>query len=167
MYLAGKGDAGIKYFEVVDEDPYVHFLSEFRTNESQKGACFLPKLACETKDCEIAVCLRLMRDCVQRVSFQVPRKSDLFQGDIYPDTYAGIPVLSEEDWLGGANKEPLRVSMKDKGSLSGGGQKLASSQPSQFVAQKSAAELQKELNDANERIKQLEAEVAALKAARQ
>jgi coronin-1B/1C/6 len=158
LYLAGKGDGNIRYFEVVDEDPYIHYLSEFRSNESQKGACFLPKLACETKDCEIAVALRLMRDFIQPVSFQVPRKSDIFQGDIYPDTYAGIPALSEEEWLAGQNKEPPKVSMKDKNVGGGSGSSAVV-----FVAQKSAAELQKELNEAHERIKQLEAEVAKLK----
>lgn len=158
LYLTGKGDSTIRYFEVVDEDPYVHYLSDFRSAESHKGICFLPKLACETKDCEIAVGLRLMRDYIQPVSFQVPRKSDIFQGDIYPDTYAGIPVLSEEEWLAGQNKEPPKVSMKDKnvGAVGGGASAV-------FVAQKSASELQKELNEALERIKQLEAEVARLK----
>lgn len=106
LYLGGKGDASIKYYEAVEEDPYLHFLSEFRSNESQKGLCFIPKLACDTSICEIAVALRLMKDMVQPVSFQVPRKSDMFQADIYPDTYAGVPALSEDQYLGGADKDP-------------------------------------------------------------
>ena len=30
MYLAGKGDGNIRYFEFTDEAPFVHYLSEFR-----------------------------------------------------------------------------------------------------------------------------------------
>lgn len=48
--------------------------------------------------------------------------------------------------------------MKDKSSKASGGAVAA-----KFAPGKSAAELQKELNEALERIKQLEAEVAALK----
>jgi len=160
LYLAGKGDASIKYYEAVDEEPYLHFLSEFRSSESQKGVCFLPKLACETKDCEIAVALRLMKDMVQPVSFQVPRKSDMFQADIYPDTYAGVPALSEDEWLSGKDKDPPLTSMKDKATKPS----VAAAATPKFVAAKSAAELQKELNDAHERIKELEALVMQLQA---
>jgi len=158
LYMGGKGDASIKYFEIVDEEPFAHYLTEFRTNESQKGVCFLPKLAMNTKDCEIAIALRLMANSIQPVSFQVPRKSDIFQADIFPDTYAGIPALTEAQYLAGEIKDPPMTSMKDKDNRAqaGGGMK--------FVAQKSAAELQKELNEANERIKELEALVAKLQA---
>jgi len=112
LFLTGKGDASIKYFEVVAEEPYVHFLSDFRDNESLKGACFLPKAACDTKTCEIDVCFRVMRDWISPVSFIVPRKSDLFQGDIYPDTYAGIPSMTAGEWASGANKPVVLRSMK-------------------------------------------------------
>jgi len=162
LYFGGKGDASIKYFESVDEDPFMHYLSEYRTNESQKGLCFVPKLALETKDCEIALALRLMKDHIQPVSFQVPRKSDIFQADLYPDTYAGIPGLSEDEWLSGKDKDPPMASMKDKESKHAGSP-AASSGP-KFVAVKSAGELQKELDAANQRIKELEALVAKLQA---
>jgi coronin-1B/1C/6 len=157
LYLGGKGDASIKYYEAVDDDPYLHFLSEFRSNESQKGICFLPKVACETKDVEIAVALRLMKDMVQPISFQVPRKSDQFQADIYPDTYAGVPALTEDEYAAGKDKDPPLTSMKDKGS-----KPSASAPAAKFVAAKSAAELQKELSEAHERIRELEAQVAKL-----
>lgn len=72
LFLAGKGDAGIKYLELNNEEPYLHSLSEFRSNEGQKGACFLPKLACNTENTEIAVALRILSaDKIQPVSFQV------------------------------------------------------------------------------------------------
>lgn len=29
LYLAGKGDGSIRYYEITDKAPYVHFLSQF------------------------------------------------------------------------------------------------------------------------------------------
>jgi len=159
LYLSGKGDGNIRYFELTDEEPYLHYLSEFRSNESQKGVCFLPKLACDTSICEIAVGLRLMKEYIQPVSFQVPRKSDMFQSDIFPDTYAGKPALSEDEWLAGQNKEPPKTSMKDKEQT-----RAAAPSVTSFAPVKSAAELQKELTEAKAYIAQLEAELAKLKA---
>jgi hypothetical protein len=177
LYLAGKGDATIRYYEVVDEEPYVHFLSDFRDNESMKGACFLPKTACDTKTCEVAIAYRLMKDWVSPVSFQVPRKSDLFQTDLFPDTYAGVPSMSADEWKSGDNKVPAKKSMKpgestksvaskpefkaaaSSGSSSSSSSAAAASAPAS--GGKSAAELQRELDAAMARIRDLEAQVAA------
>lgn len=163
VFLAGKGDASIKYFEVVDDDPALYFLSEYRTNEAQKSAGFLPKRACDTKTCEIDIAMRLLPDganaYIQPVSFQVPRKSEQFAEDLYPDTYAGIPVLSAEEYMAGKNAAPPTVSMKP-----GAAPAEASSKPSvAFTATKSVAQLEKELAAAHDRIKELEALVASLK----
>ena len=177
LYAAGKGDGNIRYWEVVDLDPYVHFLSEFRDNASQKGVTFLPKRACDVKQCEIAVCLRLMKDRVVPISFQVPRKSaDTFQKDIYPDCIAGLPSLQADEWLNGANAPPKRISMNpaQRSSIGGGAAAAVAGGVSISAAtfpaagsnaggSKSAAQLQKELDAANARIKELEAELAKLK----
>lgn len=153
LYLGGKGDSSIKYFELVDKAPYAHHLSEFRDSKSQKGLCFLPKRACNTKKCEIAVCLRVMRDSIIPVSFQVPRKSDLFQKDLFPDTYAGIPAMTAEEYWAGANKAAVLTSMKP-----GQGKETSVAKVS---VKKSAFELQKDLDKANARIKDLENQLAA------
>jgi len=57
-------------------------------------------------ECEIARALKLHVNKVEPISFRVPRKSDIFQDDLYPDTYAGEPALSLEQWSSGANAEP-------------------------------------------------------------
>jgi coronin-1B/1C/6 len=154
LFIGGKGDGSIKYFEVVNEAPYIHFLSEFRNSQSQKGLGWLPKYACDTSKCEIARALRLMRDCIQPVSFQVPRKSDLFQADIFPDTYAGVPSNNSADWLGGKDADPVMRSMKPGTEVN---------KDSGFTAKKSPKEMQAELDVANKRIAELEKELAALK----
>jgi len=178
LYLAGKGDATVRYYELVDEDPCVHFLTDFRDNESMKGACFLPKSSCDTKSCEIAICYRLMKDWVSPVSFQVPRKSDLFQADIFPDTYSGVPVMTAAEWIEGGNKAPQKKSMKPgdaaksvaakvefKMASSSGSSSASAPAAAATSGGKSASELQRDLDAAMQRIKELEAQVAAAQSA--
>lgn len=179
LYLAGKGDAAVRYWEITNEEPYVHFLSEFRDNESTKGACFLPKTLCDTTKCEVAICYRVMKDFVSPISFQVPRKSEMFQADIFPDTYAYRPVMTADEWAGGANKAPLKKSMKpgaagpaggiaadtkfSEAKSPAGGAAAAGAGAAAAAGGNSAAALQAQLDAANARIKELEAEVAKLK----
>jgi len=156
LYLAGKGDASIRYFELVKEKPYLHVLSEFRDTSSQQGIAWLPKRACDTTKCEIAVCMRLMKEAVVPISFQVPRKSDLFQKDLFPDAYAGVPSLEAKEWLAGENRAPKLKSMKPgAASAESDGPKVAA-----FTAKKSAAELQEEVDRLTKRVAELEAELA-------
>ena len=46
LFLGGKGDGNIRYYELVDEAPFAHPLSEHRTSVAAKGLAFLPKRAC-------------------------------------------------------------------------------------------------------------------------
>jgi len=39
----------------------------------------------------------------------------MFQDDIYPPAYAGVPSMSADDWLGGINKDPVTVSFTQSG----------------------------------------------------
>lgn len=156
LYLAGKGDSSIKYFEIVDEEPYIHFLSEFRNSSSQKGIGWVPKHAMDTSKCEIARALRLLRDSVQPVSFCVPRKSDMFQADLYPDTYASDVMQDSASYFAGKDVAPKMQSMNPK-------DRPGEKQQMTFAAKKSPKELQAELEVALARIKELEAEVASLK----
>lgn len=48
LYIGGKGDGNIRYYEITDEAPYCHFLSEYRTNIPQKGLGWTSKRACDT-----------------------------------------------------------------------------------------------------------------------
>lgn len=123
LYMTGKGDGNIRYYELTDEAPYVHGLNEHRTNISTKGADMLPKRACAALRCEVARFLKLTADSVEPISFIVPRKETTFQEDIFPDTFAGIPSLTADAWFGGANANPKKTSMNPAkaGTVSGGG----------------------------------------------
>nr|XP_014130105.1 coronin-2B-like [Zonotrichia albicollis] len=37
LYLAGKGDGNIRYYEIGSEKPYLSYLMEFRSPAPQKG----------------------------------------------------------------------------------------------------------------------------------
>ncbi|EFA85334.1 actin binding protein [Heterostelium album PN500] len=111
LYMAGKGDGNIRYYEMVNEAPYHYYLSEFKSATPQRGICFIPKRAVNVSECEIARALKVTPTTVEPISFRVPRKSDIFQDDLYPDTYAGEPVLDAAAWAGGANAEPKTCSL--------------------------------------------------------
>eukprot|EP00456_Euglypha_rotunda_P001075 TRINITY_DN1018_c0_g1_i6.p1 TRINITY_DN1018_c0_g1~~TRINITY_DN1018_c0_g1_i6.p1 ORF type:complete len:347 (-),score=70.51 TRINITY_DN1018_c0_g1_i6:246-1286(-) len=160
LYLAGKGDASIRYFELVKDKPYLHFLSEFRDTVSQQGVAWVPKRALDTTKCEIAQCMRLMKEVIVPISFQVPRKSDLFQKDLFPDAYAGVPALEAKDWLSGENKPPVTRPMKPGEAAKSG---EATVKATTFVAKKSATELQEENDRLTKRVAELEAELAKYK----
>ncbi|XP_034471472.1 coronin-1B [Hippoglossus hippoglossus] len=111
VYLCGKGDCTIRYFEVTDESPYVHFLSLYSSKEPQRGAGFLSKRGVDVNKCEIARFYKLHERKVEPISMTVPRKSDLFQGDLYPDTASSEPALLADEWIAGQDAPPLLVSL--------------------------------------------------------
>eukprot|EP00753_Platysulcus_tardus_P018248 PLAT6794.3.p2 GENE.PLAT6794.3~~PLAT6794.3.p2 ORF type:complete len:479 (-),score=217.08 PLAT6794.3:145-1524(-) len=162
LYLAGKGDGNIRYYELDPKSaPFAYQLDQYRTAKSARGMCVIPKRHGNILRCEVARMLKLTRDTVEPLSFIVPRKSDMFQPDIFPDTYAGIPGMDSTAWFGGENKEPMKVSLAPDGggATSGGGSKRAS------MAAKSPAVLQKELDEAQNIISKQAARIAALESA--
>jgi coronin-1B/1C/6 len=112
LFLAGKGDGNIRYYELTDSEPYIYHISDFKSTDPQRGMCMVPKLALDVHQCEVVRLLKLENKIVTPISFQVPRRSDLFQPDIYPDTPAPEPALTAEEYFNGETKEPIYVSMK-------------------------------------------------------
>ena len=85
LYLAGKGDGNIRYFECVNHNDKVDSfpLSEYRTSVAAKGVAFMPKRGLNIMKCETARALKLCSQggmsTVEPLSFIVPRKSEAFQ----------------------------------------------------------------------------------------
>lgn len=52
--LPPQGDSSIRYFEITDESPYIHFLNTFTSKEPQRGMGSMPKRGLEVSKCEIA-----------------------------------------------------------------------------------------------------------------
>lgn len=115
VYLCGKGDSVIRYFEITPEPPFVHYINTFQTPDPQRGIGMMPKRGCDVNLCEISRFYRLNNSgFCQVISMTVPRKvhptrasyktlklaptphsirtvfihfqSELFQEDLYPDT---------------------------------------------------------------------------------
>merc|ERR1711916_195006 len=82
-------------------------LSQFKSSDPQKGLCMVPKRALDVPSCEIARFLKLTpKDMIIPISMQVPRKSELFQDDIFPDSYAGKPTNDAAGYFGGKDTAP-------------------------------------------------------------
>ncbi|XP_065580906.1 coronin-2B-like isoform X1 [Artemia franciscana] len=114
IYVAGKGDGNIRFFEVVSESPWIHYLGQFLSGFPQRGLGFMPKRGCDTSQCEVFrfYKLHITRNICEPISMIVPRKSDSFQADLYPDTVAPTPAMSAEEWISGKNKPPVLLSMR-------------------------------------------------------
>lgn len=113
LYLAGKGDGNIRYWEFAEEAPFTHYLSDFKSSDPQRGVAFLPKRACNVGECEVARVFKVHPDRIEPISFKVPRKSDQFQSDIFPDTIGDAPSLSADEWFGGKNADPKLISLEN------------------------------------------------------
>lgn len=115
VYVAGKGDGNIRYFEMSDEPPFAYYLSEYKSSAPQRGLGYMPKRGVDVANCEIARFYKLHSSgLVEPVSMTVPRKSDMFQPDLFPDTASMEPALTANEWLDGKNADPKLMSMKDK-----------------------------------------------------
>lgn len=73
----------------------------------------MPKRGLNTSHCEIFKFYKLhtTRSLCEPISMIVPRKSDQFHDDLYPDTVAPRPALTALEWKGGLNAPPILMSL--------------------------------------------------------
>jgi len=156
LFTAGKGDGTVSFFSSYSNKGY-RSISAYRSAEPQKGGCFVPKRALDTTKCEVARFLKLTKDAVIPLSFCVPRKTgaSMFQSDIYPDCFAGVPSLESGEYFDGKNKEKVRMSMDpaERGDV----KKVV------FEKKKTYAELLSENEALKEKIAALEAQLSSEK----
>ena len=88
VYIAGKGDGSIRYYELVNEPPFCHYVNQFITGLPQRGLGYMPKRGLDTSKCEIFRWYKLhaQKSLVEPISMIVPRKSNLFDPEIYVPT---------------------------------------------------------------------------------
>ncbi|XP_067652931.1 coronin-2B-like isoform X3 [Haliotis asinina] len=115
VFLGGKGDGNIRYYEITDDSSYFYYLSEYMSSSPQKGFGRMPKVGCDVTKCEIQRFYKIhaAKNLLEPVSMIVPRKSEQFQEDIFPPTASTIPSLTADEWVSGQNREPILVSLQD------------------------------------------------------
>lgn len=113
LFIAGKGDGNVRFFEYADDD--LILLGEYPSTGAQRGFAVSPKRFVNIKDNEIVKAYKLLNDnSIEPLSFIVPRRSEMFQDDIYPDAPAGKPAMSANEYFGGKTVNgPILCSMRD------------------------------------------------------
>ncbi len=126
-FLAGKGDGNIRYYEYESDE--LHYLTEYKSADPQRGMTFIPRRALNASENEIARAIKVTGTTLQPISFYVPRKADSFQADIFPPAPAGVPALSADEFFAGKTKEPNLINLEDSSTIAG-----QATQPSKVVS---------------------------------
>uniref|UniRef100_A0A7S4D4C1 Coronin n=2 Tax=Heterosigma akashiwo TaxID=2829 RepID=A0A7S4D4C1_HETAK len=119
--------------------------------------CAVPKRGLDVMRCETARLLKLTSSSVEPLSFIVPRKSDAFQEDLFPPTFAGRAAHTADEWLAGSTLPPVTMSLDpaQNGTAEERKSAAAAAAPA-FAPKKPPAQLQTELDEALARIQVLE-----------
>jgi len=110
LYLAGKGDGNIRYFEY--EHDKFEYLSEYKSADPQRGVAFLPKRGVNLHENEVMRAFKTVNDSyIEPISFIVPRRAEVFQEDVYTPTFGTKPAMSSADWLDGKEGVPPKIDL--------------------------------------------------------
>lgn len=111
LYLAGKGDGNIRYFEY--EHDKFEYLSEYKSSDPQRGVAFVPKRGVNMHENEVTRAYKTVNDTyIEPISFIVPRRAETFQEDIYPPTVGLKAAMSSAEWFDGAQGLPPKISLE-------------------------------------------------------
>ncbi|RCI11662.1 hypothetical protein L249_7216 [Ophiocordyceps polyrhachis-furcata BCC 54312] len=124
LYLAGKGDGNIRYFEY--ENDKFEFLSEYKSADPQRGIAFLPRRGINVHENEVMRAYKTVNDSyIEPISFTVPRRAETFQADIFPPAIGTKPAASAKEWLDGKTGIPSKIDLESI--YEGGAPKVVSS----------------------------------------
>ncbi|KAL1952996.1 hypothetical protein VTO42DRAFT_3792 [Malbranchea cinnamomea] len=135
LYLAGKGDGNVRYFEY--ENDKFEYLSEYKSADPQRGIGFMPKRGVNMHENEVVRMFKTVNDTyIEPISFIVPRRAEVFQDDIYPPTTGLRPAMSAAEWFDGKEGIPPKIDMASL--YQGAGLKELPADASQNVATSAA-----------------------------
>ena len=104
-------DGNIRYYEY--ENDKFEYLSEYKSPDPQRGIAFLPKRGINLHENEVLRCFKTVNDSyIEPISFIVPRRSEMFQSDIYPPTTGLKPGTTSSEWFGGKTALPPKISLE-------------------------------------------------------
>lgn len=111
LYLAGKGDGNIRYYEY--ENDKFEFLSEYKSPDPQRGIAFLPRRGINVQENEIMRAYKTVSDSyIEPISFTVPRRAESFQADIFPPATGTKPAVGPQEWLDGKTGIPAKIDLE-------------------------------------------------------
>nr|XP_058926995.1 coronin-2A isoform X4 [Kogia breviceps] len=78
LYVVGKGDGNIRYYEVSTDKPHLNYLTEYRSYNPQKGIGVMPKRGLDVSSCEIFRFYKLIttKSLIEPISMIVPRRTE-------------------------------------------------------------------------------------------
>jgi coronin-1B/1C/6 len=104
-------DGNIRYFEY--ENDKFEYLSEYKSADPQRGLAFIPKRGLNMHENEVMRAFKTVNDSyIEPISFIVPRRSEVFQGDIYPPVVGGKPAVSSAEWFDGKDGLPPKIDLE-------------------------------------------------------
>ncbi|KAI9166781.1 Coronin-like protein crn1 [Paramyrothecium foliicola] len=111
LYLAGKGDGNIRYYEY--ENDKFEYLSEHKSADPQRGIAFLPRRGINVHENEVMRAYKTINDSyIEPISFTVPRRAETFQADIFPPAFGVKPAVSAQEWLDGKTGVPHKIDLE-------------------------------------------------------
>lgn len=165
VFVAGKGDGNVRFYEITpgaDAKGIVYLLGQYSSTEPGAAYTDAPKRSLNVNENEIERIYKVQGTALQPLQFTVPRKSELFQDDIFPDCRGDEPSLSADQWLSGENATPKLVSLE--GGFVAKEPKAVEFEKTEAKAELSEAEVRKAYAEAQKRIAYLEAELAKAQA---
>nr|BCT69989.1 coronin [Kudoa septempunctata] len=111
LCLFSKGSSIMNIYEM-ESSGQIFSVCSINEGEQLRSGCFAPKLACDVHRNELMHFVKATDKALDPISLIVPRKSDKFQEDIFPDTRGDVPAMSVEDFIAGKKMEPKLMSLK-------------------------------------------------------
>lgn len=113
VYLGGRGDGSIVYYEYADDNLY--HLFAFSTVTPQRGLGWVPNRRLDSQSYEVARVYKAHETLVEPISFKVPLRNEGLAESVFTFYEAGEPALTAEEWKSGKTARPLVKWWKDFG----------------------------------------------------
>lgn len=110
----GKGEVSIKLYEFdMKPEPRLHMVAVISCQEAHRAIAIGDKFSGNIAGNVVLLIVRILLKSVEEVPCTVPRRSDSFQEDLFPDTRAETPAMSAEEFEAGKVCDPILVSLRD------------------------------------------------------
>ncbi|KRY66979.1 Coronin-2A [Trichinella pseudospiralis] len=115
IFITGKGHSKVMFYEITDSQPCIRYLNEYCCGFSVHGAVAMCKRGLRREECELFRIYQIHSgsDIVDPISFTIPRKTEGFAKDLYPETAAPTPALTLKEWLSGVDRAPIMMLLNE------------------------------------------------------